>query len=175
MTIALEFSVHPVEECAPKARTDSIIGLEIVGVEDQDLTSDDESPTAKEFVSGIDSHQRLRKRRSNLSLALESVSSEFSEGSNVFSRCNSFESNRTSSVSSGGSSDSQDFLNRVYEASRERVDFSRCAHCKTVFPASAPSISDGNSRHLFCSGECYITKFAVLRSIEARRAARVRF
>uniref|UniRef100_A0A7S2W4B5 FLZ-type domain-containing protein n=1 Tax=Mucochytrium quahogii TaxID=96639 RepID=A0A7S2W4B5_9STRA len=44
-----------------------------------------------------------------------------------------------------------------------KVDFKTCFHCSRVFSGQSQS-ADGSSRHMFCSGECYITRYAVMRS-----------
>mmetsp|Transcript_22438 Transcript_22438/g.44057 ORF Transcript_22438/g.44057 Transcript_22438/m.44057 type:complete len:252 (+) Transcript_22438:269-1024(+) len=52
------------------------------------------------------------------------------------------------------------------------VHFKRCAHCKCVYSGPEGDGDGFSMRHMFCSGECYITAFAMLRT--RRQAERQR-
>ncbi|GBG26137.1 Hypothetical Protein FCC1311_023572 [Hondaea fermentalgiana] len=78
---------------------------------------------------------------------------------------------RTRSTRSVASADGEEamllrrILNDSDDSATKDIHFKRCAHCKCVYSGAGSSGGDGTSmRHLFCSGECYITSFAMLRN-----------
>ncbi len=54
----------------------------------------------------------------------------------------------------------------------EQVRFHACKHCQRVYSGSEQAYEEPH-RHLFCSGECYITRFSIMRAAQAQ-AAQVR-
>jgi hypothetical protein len=52
----------------------------------------------------------------------------------------------------------------------EQVRFHSCKHCQRVFSGSELAREEEPHRHLFCSGECYITRFSIMRAAQAQAA-----
>jgi hypothetical protein len=50
----------------------------------------------------------------------------------------------------------------------EQVRFHACKHCQRVFSGSEQAHEEEPHRHLFCSGECYITRFSIMRAAQAQ-------
>jgi hypothetical protein len=52
----------------------------------------------------------------------------------------------------------------------EQVRFQSCKHCQRVYSGSEQAREEEPHRHLFCSGECYITRFSIMRAAQAQAA-----
>lgn len=53
-----------------------------------------------------------------------------------------------------------------------QVKFLRCKHCNSIFSGSGNQFggeSGHSNRHMFCSGECYITRYAIIHAAQMKQ------